>query len=60
MLEPDDEILAIGSGGPYATAAARAMLKYTKLSAKEIVSNALKISSEICIYTNDKIIVETL
>ena len=60
VLEPDDEVIAIGSGGPYATAAARGLIKYTKLSAKEIVESSLKITSEICIFTNDKINVETL
>ena len=60
VLEPDDEVIAIGSGGPYATAAARAMMKHTKLSAKEIVVDALKITSEICVFTNDNIIVESL
>ena len=60
VLEPDDEVIAIGSGGPYAIAAARGLIKYTKLSAKEIVENSLKITSEICIFTNDKINVETL
>lgn len=60
VLEPDDEVIAIGSGGPYATAAARAMMKHTELSAKEIVEDALKITSEICVFTNDIIIVESL
>ncbi len=60
VLEPDDEVIAIGSGGPYATAAARAMMKHTKLSAREIVVDALKITSEICVFTNDNIIVESL
>ena len=59
-IEPDDGIIAIGSGGPYALAAARAMLKHSKLSAEKIVREALLITSTICIYTNDKIIVETL
>ena len=60
VLEPDDEVIAIGSGGPYATAAARSMIQFTKLSAKEIVENSLKITSEICVFTNDNIKVETL
>ncbi len=60
VLEPDDEVIAIGSGGPYATAAARSMIQHTKLSAKEIVENSLKIASEICVFTNDNIKVETL
>ncbi len=60
VIEPDDGIVAIGSGGPYALAAARALVKYTSLSAKEIVEEALKITSQICIYTNDQINVEEL
>jgi ATP-dependent HslUV protease subunit HslV len=60
VVEPDDGILAIGSGGPYALAAARALRNNTKLSAKEIVEKSLKIASEICIYTNDQIVVEVL
>lgn len=60
VIEPDDGIVAIGSGGPYALSAARVMLKYTKLSAKEIVEEALSQSSSICIYTNNKISIEEL
>ncbi|RMG62039.1 MAG: ATP-dependent protease subunit HslV [Calditrichaeota bacterium] len=60
VVEPDDQILAIGSGGPYALAAARALKANSTLSAREIVAQALKIASEICIYTNDRIVVETL
>lgn len=60
VIEPDDGIIAIGSGGPYALAAARALVKYTNLSAKEIVEEAMKITSQICIYTNDQINVEEL
>jgi len=60
VIEPDDGIVAIGSGGPYALSAARVMLKYTKLSAKEIVEEALNQSSSICIYTNNKISIEEL
>lgn len=60
VVEPDDGIIAIGSGGPYALAAARALIKYTDLSAKEIALEALKISAEICVYTNDYIVVEEL
>ncbi len=59
-IEPDDGIIAIGSGGPYALAAARALLKHSKLSAEKIVKEALLITSAICIYTNDKITVEKL
>lgn len=61
VVEPDDGILAIGSGGPYALAAARAILS-TKpsMSAEEIARKALLIASEICVYTNDNITVETI
>jgi len=60
IIEPDDEVAAIGSGGPFALAAARALLKYSDLEAREIVEEAMRIASEICIYTNDKLIVEEL
>jgi len=60
VIEPDDGIVAIGSGGAYALAAARALVKYTNLTAREIVEEAMKITSQICIYTNDQINVEEL
>jgi ATP-dependent HslUV protease, peptidase subunit HslV len=60
VIEPDDDVIAIGSGGPYAQSAARALMKHTDLSAKEIATEALKIAGEICIYTNDAVIVEEL
>ncbi len=60
VIEPDDGIIAIGSGGPYALAAARALKQETKLGADEIVSRSLKIASSICVYTNSNIIVEKL
>ena len=60
IIEPDDDIAAIGSGGPYALAAAKALVKYSKLSAYEIALESLKITASICIYTNDKITVEKL
>lgn len=60
IIEPDDNIAAIGSGGPYALAAAKGLIKYSKLSAYEIALESLKIASSICIYTNDKIKVEKL
>ncbi len=61
VIEPDDGILAIGSGGTYALAAARAYLSTSpKLTAAEIVQKSLKIASDICVYTNDNITVETL
>ena len=55
VLEPDDGIAAIGSGGPFALAAARALLRNTTLSAEEIAREALAIAAEVCIYTNDQI-----
>lgn len=60
VIEPDDQIVAIGSGGMYALAAAKMLKKYSKLSSKDIVEQALKTASEICIYTNDKINVEEI
>jgi ATP-dependent HslUV protease subunit HslV len=60
VLEPDDGIAAIGSGGAFALAAARALLRHTGLSAEEIAREALRIASEICIYTNDQVQVVTL
>jgi ATP-dependent HslUV protease subunit HslV len=60
VIEPDDGVVAIGSGGPYATAAARALLRHTDLSAREIVVEAMKIADEICIYTNSNLLIEEL
>jgi len=60
VIEPDDGVTAIGSGGPYALAAARAMVQHSSLSAPEIAHEALLIASSICIYTNDHITVEEL
>jgi len=60
VIEPEDGIAAIGSGGPYAQSAARALFDNTNLSAKEIVEKAMKIASGICIYTNENITVEEL
>ena len=60
VIEPDDGVAAIGSGGSFAQAAARAMVKHSELPAEQIVEEALKIASEICIYTNDKIAVELI
>ncbi len=60
VIEPDDGILAIGSGGPYALAAARALVRRTGLSAREIALESLTIASEICVYTNSEITVEEL
>lgn len=60
LIQPDDGILAIGSGGSFALAAARALLNHTPMSAKEIAEEAMRITAGICIYTNDHITVETL
>ncbi|MGI6172334.1 MAG: ATP-dependent protease subunit HslV [Christensenellales bacterium] len=60
VIEADDGVLAIGSGGNYALAAARALMQNTDLSAAEIAGKALRIASEICVFTNDHIIVETV
>lgn len=60
VIEPDDGIAAIGSGGNYALAAARALVKHTDMSAAEIVREALQVASSICVYTNDQINVEEL
>jgi ATP-dependent HslUV protease subunit HslV len=60
IVEPDDGIIAIGSGGSYALAAARALVKHSDLSAEEIVRGSLLTAASICVYTNDSITVETL
>jgi len=60
VVEPDDGVIAIGSGGPYALAVARALIKHTDLSAREIAIEAMKISADICVYTNNEITVEEL
>ncbi len=60
VVESDDEVMAVGSGGPYALAAARALIKYSDLDATEIAKEAMKIAADICIYTNDRITVEEL
>ena len=60
IIEPDDDIAAIGSGGNYALAAGKALLKHSSLSAPAIAHEALKIASEICVYTNDSITVVEL
>ncbi len=60
LIQPDDGILAIGSGGSFALAAARALMNHTALNAKEIAVESLRIAAGICIYTNDNITVETL
>ncbi|HWF57503.1 MAG TPA: ATP-dependent protease subunit HslV [Candidatus Dormibacteraeota bacterium] len=60
IIEPDDDITAIGSGGPFAHAAARALVENTDLPAGEVARKALEIAAQLCIYTNDRISVETL
>ena len=60
VIEPDDGIVAIGSGGSYATAAARMLVKYSGLSAAEIVNEALSVAADICIYTNHHVTIEEL
>ncbi len=60
VIEPDDGVTAIGSGGPYAHAAAKALIKYSDLDARSIAEEAMKIAASICIYTNDKIVIEEL
>ena len=60
VVEPEDSLIAIGSGGPYAQSAARALLDHSDLSAKEITESALKIAANICIYTNENLTIEAL
>ena len=60
VIEPDEGVAAIGSGGPYAQAAATALMRNTTLSADEIARKSLEIAAEICIYTNADVIVESL
>ncbi len=60
VIEPEDDLMAIGSGGPYAQAAAKALLENTELGARDIVEKALGIAADICVYTNQNVIVEEL
>lgn len=60
VIEPDDGIIGIGSGGAYATAAARALIRHSALSAREVATEAMRIAAGICVYTNDQITVEEL
>ena len=60
VIEPDDDVAAIGSGGPYALSAARALLRHTELDSEAIVRHAMQIASEICVFTNDHFTVKTL
>ncbi len=60
VIEPDDGLIGIGSGGPYALAAARALVAHSDLDAKAIVTEAMRVAASICVYTNDRISVEEL
>ncbi len=60
VIEPDEGVVAIGSGGGFASAAARALLRHTQMSAAEIAAEAMRIAAEICVYTNETIVVEEL
>jgi ATP-dependent HslUV protease subunit HslV len=60
VIEPDDDIVAVGSGGSYALAAARMLIKHTNLNAKEIVQESLTAAAEICVYTNKNFMIEEL
>jgi ATP-dependent HslUV protease subunit HslV len=60
LIEPDDGIIAIGSGGPYAMAAAKALAQHTELDARTIAEQSMQIAGAICIYTNENITIETL
>lgn len=60
VIESDDDVMAIGSGGPYAQAAARALVRHSDLSSTEIAREAMKIASDICIYTNDNLTIEEI
>ena len=60
VIEPDDDVAAIGSGGPYALAAARGLMKHSALSAEEIAKEAMMIAADICVFTNEHILLETL
>jgi len=60
VIEPDDGVLAIGSGGPHALAAARALVRHTDLSARQIAEAAMEITAEICVYTNNHFVFEEL
>ena len=60
LIEPDDGVLGIGSGGPYAAAAARALIRHSSLDTRAVVEQAMSIAAEICIYTNDRVVIEEL
>ena len=60
LIEPDDGVMGIGSGGPFAMAAARALVGHSELDARGIVEQSMQIAADICIYTNNRIVVEEL
>jgi ATP-dependent HslUV protease subunit HslV len=60
VIEPDDGIIGIGSGGPYAMAAARALVRYSDLDARGIAEEAMKIAASLCVYTNERVIIEEI
>ena len=60
LIEPDDGVLGIGSGGPFAMAAARALVRHATLDARAVVEQAMAIAAEICIYTNSRVVIEEL
>jgi ATP-dependent HslUV protease subunit HslV len=60
VIEPDDEVTAVGSGGPYALAAARSLIRHSDLEARTIVEESMRIAADICIYTNNQIMIEEL
>jgi ATP-dependent HslUV protease subunit HslV len=60
LIEPDDGIVAVGSGGPYALSAARALARHSQLDARQIATEAMKIAADICIYTNPNLTIEEL
>lgn len=60
VISPDDGVLAVGSGGPYALAAARVLVRHSELDAEAIAREALRVAGEICVYTNDQIVLEAL
>jgi ATP-dependent HslUV protease subunit HslV len=60
LIEPDDGIVAVGSGGPFALAAARALVRHSALDARQIAEEAMRVAAEICIYTNPNLTIEEL
>ena len=60
VIEPDDGVAAIGSGGPYALAAARALVQNTEMDAEQVAKTAMKVAGELCVYTNSNVAVETI